>query len=513
MSEYTVEMKKINMVFNNGAIVANKDIDLKVKTGEIHAIVGENGAGKSTLMSILFGLYKQTSGEIFINGKLEDIANPIKAKHLGIGMVHQHFKLVDIFPLWQNIALGDEIDTAKMFVNKKEITKKIEGIMAKYNLKVDLNKITSKATVGEQQRAEILKILYRDADILVFDEPTAVLTPIEIDGLLDVMLQLKKDGKTIIFITHKMAEIKKVVNTATVIRRGELVGTYDIKTTTVEKLAEAMVGRKLVEVKNKYKEIKGETVLKVEGVNVAKRHGSTGLSNFDLKIRRGEIVAIAGVEGNGQQEIAQVITGMMHPDSGKVLMHDHDITRKSIAERYKKWKISHIPEDRHKHGLVLDNTVIENMALQDISSSKFSKLGFISFDRLQTYAQDIVSKFDVRGTQSGFAIARQLSGGNQQKAIVGRELSREHDLIVVYQPTRGLDVGSIEFIHNELLKDKENGAAILLISYELSEVMSLADKIVVVNSGKIVGEVLGKDAVREKLGQMMMQTVADGGQK
>jgi ABC-type uncharacterized transport system ATPase subunit len=446
MSEYTVEMKKINMVFNNGAIVANKDIDLKVKTGEIHAIVGENGAGKSTLMSILFGLYKQTSGEIFINGKLEDIANPIKAKHLGIGMVHQHFKLVDIFPLWQNIALGDEIDTAKMFVNKKEIIKKIEGIMAKYNLKVDLNKITSKATVGEQQRAEILKILYRDADILVFDEPTAVLTPIEIDGLLDVMLQLKKDGKTIIFITNKMEEIKKLVNTATFIRRGE-------------------------------------------------------------------IVAIAGVEGNGQQEIAQVITGMMHPDSGKVLMHDHDITRKSIAERYKKWKISHIPEDRHKHGLVLDNTVIENMALQDISSSKFSKLGFISFDRLQTYAQDIVSKFDVRGTQSGFAIARQLSGGNQQKAIVGRELSREHDLIVVYQPTRGLDVGSIEFIHNELLKDKENGAAILLISYELSEVMSLADKIVVVNSGKIVGEVLGKDAVREKLGQMMMQTVADGGQK
>ncbi|KAJ3636397.1 hypothetical protein Zmor_004231 [Zophobas morio] len=348
---------------------------------------------------------------------------------------------------------------------------------------------------------------------MVFDEPTAVLTPQEIDGLLEIMLELQKDGKTIIFITHKMDEIKKVVNTATVLRLGQVIGTFDMKKTNVTELAEAMVGRKLVEVKNKYEAPGKKSVLEVVNAQVSKRHGTTGLENFNLKIHEGEIVAIAGVEGNGQQEVANIITGLIKPDGGKVLMFGEDITNKSIATRYKKYKISHIPEDRHKHGLVLDNNVIDNLVLQDISSKQFSSFGFIKQDKVRSYAQDIIGKFDVRGTQSGFAQARQLSGGNQQKAIVGRELTREHNLIVIYQPTRGLDVGSIEYIHSQILEDKKKGAAILLISYELSEVMSLADKIVVLNSGKTIGEVHGKDAVREKLGEMMMASSKDKEEK
>ncbi|KAJ3616965.1 hypothetical protein Zmor_008907 [Zophobas morio] len=381
--------------------------------------------------------------------------------------------------------------------------------MKKYHLELDLYKKAGRATVGEQQRAEILKILYREAEIMVFDEPTAVLTPQEIDGLLEIMQELKKDGKTIIFITHKMAEIEKVVDNATVLRLGEVVGTFDMKKTNVSQLAEAMVGRKIVEIRNKYDTVGEKVVLEMKNINVSKHTGTTGLKDFNLKIHEGEVVAIAGVEGNGQQEIANVITGMIKPDSGQVILNNNDITRASIAKRYKKYKISHIPEDRHKHGLVLDNNVIENMVLQNVSSKQFSKGGFLKNDKIQSYAQGIISKFDVRGTQSGFAFARQLSGGNQQKAIVGRELTREHDLIVIYQPTRGLDVGSIEYIHSQILENKKSGAATLLISYELSEVMSLADRIVVVNSGNTIGVVNGKEAVREKLGLMMMSSSAE----
>lgn len=504
-SEYAVEMENVTMIFN-GTIVANENINLKVKKGEIHALVGENGAGKSTLMSVLFGLYEPTRGSIKINGKTEYITSPIKANQLGLGMVHQHFKLVDIFSLWENIAMGDEKLKFKEFIDKKAIVDKITEIMNKYKLEVELSDTVSNSTVGVQQRTEILKILYRDAEILIFDEPTAVLTPQEIDGLLDVMKVLQADGKTIIFITHKMAEIEKVADSATVIRRGKMIGTYDMKKTTVDELSEAMVGRKLVEVKNTYLPPRDNVVLKMENVsmNRATNKKIQGLKDFSLEIKAGEIVAIAGVEGNGQQEIANAITGLEKVDQGKVYLNGVDITNASIADRYRKYKISHIPEDRHKHGLVLDMNVIENTVIQDISTKKFSKFGIVNRNAIQTYGQTIIYKYDVRGANNGFAIARQLSGGNQQKIIVGRELTREHNLIVIFQPTRGLDVGSIEYIHSEILKAKEMGSAILLISYELNEVMALADRIVVVNSGDVINTIPGKGAAREAIGKMML---------
>ncbi|AHI53491.1 ribose/galactose ABC transporter ATP-binding protein [Spiroplasma sabaudiense Ar-1343] len=502
--QYAVEMDSITMIFNK-TLIANDKIDFRVKKGEIHALVGENGAGKSTLMSILFGLYEPTQGEIKINGKMESISSPVKANQLGIGMVHQHFKLVDIYPVWMNIALGDEITKAKLFLDKNKIKAKITEIMEKYHLEVDLDAKIEDITVGMQQRTEILKILYRSADILVFDEPTAVLTPIEIKGLLDVMRKLQKDGKTIIFITHKMSEIQAVANSATVIRRGKKIETFDMSKTTIEKLAEAMVGRKLVEVKNNYTPCQDKVVLKIENLTMKKlsNHKVIGLENFSLDIHAGEIVAIAGVEGNGQQELVGAISGLEKVSQGTLFLNNEDITKASIKKRYQKYKINHIPEDRHKHGLVLENDIIQNMVLQNIDDPEFSRFGIMKKNAIQSYAQKIIAKFDVRGSQNGFAISRQLSGGNQQKAIVGRELSRDHNLIIIFQPTRGLDVGSIEFIHNEILKEKEKGKAVLLVSYELSEVMALADRIVILNGGKKIGEVPGKGAKREEIGLMM----------
>ncbi len=502
---YAVEMENISMVFN-GNIVANKNVNFKVKKGEIHALVGENGAGKSTLMSILFGIYEPTSGLIKINGKVETISNPVKASKLGIGMVHQHFKLVDIFPLWRNIALGNEETFFNMFVWQNKIKKDIKNIMEKYNFHIDLNKPAGSVSVGMQQRTEILKILYREADILVFDEPTAVLTPQEIEELMKVMKELQQAGKTIIFITHKMAEIWEVANRATVIRKGEVVDTFNIKDTRIEDLATAMVGRKLVEVKNNYTKPSPEVVLEMQDISVKKHtnHKVLGLKNFNLKVHAGEIVAIAGVEGNGQHEIVNAITGMTKITKGKILINGVNITNSSIKKRYETYKIRHIPEDRHKHGLVLDFNLLDNLVLQDISNKKFSKFGILNFSSIQSNGQKILSMYDVRNAQSGFAIARQLSGGNQQKAIVGRELSRESDLIVIFQPTRGLDVGSIEYIHKQILNAKEKGKAILLISYELSEVMALADKIMVINSGSLIGTLNGNGVRKEDIGKMML---------
>ncbi|ATI74314.1 ABC transporter ATP-binding protein [Mesoplasma florum] len=502
-----VEMNNISMIFNK-TIIANKDINLEVRQGEIHALMGENGAGKSTLMSILFGIYEPTEGTIKINGKEEMITTPVKATRLGIGMVHQHFKLVDIFPVWKNIVLGAEDTKFKQIINKKKIIEDLTKLMKEYNLEVDLNAKVKNISVGMKQRIEILKILYRKAEIMVFDEPTAVLTPSEIDGLLKVLKELQAMGKTIILITHKMAEIKAVADRATVIRRGRYIGTYDVKKTSIEELAEAMVGRKLIEVKNKYKKNTSEPTLIIENINVKKHsnHKVMGLKDFSLKVKPGEIVGIAGVEGNGQIELAEAITGMVKVESGKITINSADITNESVNKRYNKYKMGYIPEDRHKYGLVLDANLITNVALQDISSKKYSKHGIINQEKLQTSAQAIISKFDVRNADSGFAIARQLSGGNQQKMIVGRELSRENDFIIIFQPTRGLDIGSIEFIHAEILKARDEGKTIILISYELSEILSLSDRIVVLNSGNKVGEISGKEATREIIGKMMVST-------
>ncbi|ATZ17270.1 ribose/galactose ABC transporter ATP-binding protein [Williamsoniiplasma luminosum] len=505
MSEYAIELNKITKTFLNGAIIANQDVDLKVKKGTIHALVGENGAGKSTLMSILFGLYQPTSGTIKVNGKEVVVSNPIKANKLGIGMVHQHFKLVDVSTVWENIALGVESTKFGILLDKNKIKAKLTEIMNQYNLHVDLDAKIENISVGMQQRVEILKILYRDAEILVFDEPTAVLTPQQIDGLLQVMLNLQKAGKTIIFISHKMEEIKRVANTATVIRRGKKIIDLDVKNMEVSDIAEAMVGRKLVEVKNQYTPVLSQApILEILNLSVPKETNNkvNALETFNLVVRPGEIVAIAGVEGNGQKELVEAITGLVKAHSGAILFKDLNLISENIHKRYK-LGMSHIPEDRHKYGMLLDFSVQDNLISQQIDNYPFSKKGIIDKKAIARYSQSIIKDFDVRGSRNGIAIARGLSGGNQQKVVVGRELRKEHDLLVVVQPTRGLDVGAIEYIHQQILEEKSNGKGVLLVSYELNEVMALADRIVVINEGKIIGELPGQGAKKEQIGALM----------
>ncbi|WP_434325187.1 ABC transporter ATP-binding protein [Mycoplasma capricolum] len=504
-ANYAIEMQNITKTFLNGSIVANDDITIRVKKGDIHALVGENGAGKSTLMSILFGLYQPTSGIIKVNGKEEIISNPIKANKLGIGMVHQHFKLVEVNTVLENIILGVEQTKGKIFLNKAKMRAELIEIMNKYDLYVDLDAKIQDISVGLQQRVEILKILYRKADILVFDEPTAVLTPQQIQSLLQIMKNLQKAGKTIIFISHKMDEIKEVANVATVIRLGRKITDLQVSEVSGNEIAEAMVGRKLVEVKNKYKKVSSEEpLLNVINLTVKKdsNHKVYGLETFNVKVRPGEIVAIAGVEGNGQRELIQAITGLVKPVSGGVVYKKINIANSSIKTRYE-MGMSHIPEDRHKHGMLLDFLVEENIVSQEIDKKPFSQFGFINKKAISRYAQTIIKEFDIRGSRNGTAIARGLSGGNQQKAIVGREIKREHDLLIVVQPTRGLDVGAIENVHSQILKEKERGRGILLVSYDLNEIMALADRIVVINDGKLIGELPAKKAKKEEIGALM----------
>ncbi|AEM68957.1 ABC transporter ATP-binding protein [Mycoplasma putrefaciens] len=503
--DYAIEMQNITKTFLNGAIVANDDVTIQVKKGDIHALVGENGAGKSTLMSILFGLYQPTSGTIKVNGKEEEITNPIKANKLGIGMVHQHFKLVEVNTVLENIILGVEEIKAGLFLNKVKMRAELIEIMNKYDLHVDLDAKIQNISVGMQQRVEILKILYRKADILVFDEPTAVLTPQQIEGLLKVMKNLQKAGKTIIFISHKMDEIKQVANVATVIRLGKKIIDLDVSKVTGNEIAEAMVGRKLVEVKHRYTEpLSDEPLLDVINLTVKKDTNPKvyGLETFSVKVRPGEIVAIAGVEGNGQRELVEAITGLVKPVSGGIVYKKLNIVNSSIKKRYD-MGMAHIPEDRHKYGMLLDFSVEENIVSQEIDKKPFSQFGFINKKAVSRYAQIVVKEFDVRGSRNGTAVARGLSGGNQQKTVVGREIKKEHDLLVVVQPTRGLDVGAIENIHSHILKEKEKGRAILLVSYELNEVMALADRIVVINDGKLIGQLPGKGAKKEEIGALM----------
>ncbi|PPE05510.1 ABC transporter ATP-binding protein [Williamsoniiplasma lucivorax] len=505
MSKYAVEFEKITKSFLNGAIIANQNIDLQIKKGEIHALVGENGAGKSTLMSILFGLYQPTSGVIKINGQEVVISNPIKANKLGIGMVHQHFKLVDVATVWENIALGVEHTRGNIFLDKNRIKAELTVIMNKYHLYVDLNAKIQDISVGMQQRVEILKILYRQADILVFDEPTAVLTPQQIEGLLKVMLNLQKAGKTIIFISHKIDEIKKVANTATVIRHGKKIIDLDVKTMSVSDIAQAMVGRKIVEVKNDYApRCSDQPILQIINLSVGKEtnHKINALETFNLDLYPGEIVAIAGVEGNGQKELVEAVTGLIKTQSGAVIFKNLNLLVETIKKRYE-LGMSHIPEDRHKYGMLLDFSVQDNIVSQEIDHYPFSKKGLINKKAITHYAQAIIKDFDVRGSRNGIAMARGLSGGNQQKVVVGRELRKQHDLLIVAQPTRGLDVGAIEYIHAQILAEKAKGKGVLLISYELNEIMALADRIVVINDGKKVGEVAGKGASKAEIGALM----------
>ena len=500
MDNYIIEMLNITKVFPG--IVANDNVTLKLRKGEIHALLGENGAGKSTLMSVLFGLYQAEQGEIRKNGQPVQINNPNDANALGIGMVHQHFKLVEIFTVLENIILGVEPNQMG-FIKRNEARERIVKLSEQYGLKVNPDAIVEKISVGMQQRVEILKMLYRNNDILIFDEPTAVLTPQEIDELMDIMRGFAKEGKSILFITHKLNEIIAVADRCTVLRKGKCVGTVDIKDTTKEELSHMMVGREVNFIVSKSEADIKEKVLSLESVSVtSESHKALAVKNVSFDVHAGEIVCIAGIDGNGQTELVYALTGLAKLEHGKISLCGKDITKASIRNRSKAG-MSHIPEDRHKHGLVLDYSLEDNIVLQRYWQPEFQKNGFIRKRAVRNYAKRLIDQYDVRSGQGPVTIVRSMSGGNQQKAIVGREIDKDHKLLVAVQPTRGLDVGAIEYIHNQLLASRDAGKAVLLVSLELDEVMNISDRILVIYEGKIVGELNPKNTTVQELGLYM----------
>ena len=498
-AENIIEMLHITKEFPG--IIANDDITLQLRRGEIHALLGENGAGKSTLMSVLFGLYQPESGEIRKNGQVVKINDPNDATALGIGMVHQHFQLIDVFTVLDNIILGAE--TTKFgFLQKKEARKKVEELSEKYGLKVDLDAKVEDITVGMQQRVEILKMLYRDNEILIFDEPTAVLTPQEIEELMATMKEFAKEGKSILFISHKLNEIMEVADRVTVLRKGKYVGTVNTCDTDKQSLSNMMVGRpvQLEVVKDEARP--GETVLKVEHLSVPSHtHKKDAVHDVSFEARAGEILCIAGIDGNGQTELVYGLTGLEKCSGGTVTLCGHDISHATIRQRGE--NMSHIPEDRHKHGLVLDFTLEQNLVLQRFREPRFQHMGFIKPAAVREYADRLIEQYDVRSGQGPVTVARSMSGGNQQKAIIAREVDREKPLIVAVQPTRGLDVGAIEYIHSQLVAERDKGRAVLLVSLELDEVMSLSDRILVMYEGEIVGELDPKATTVQELGLYM----------
>ena len=483
-------------------IKANDDITLQLRRGEVHALLGENGAGKSTLMSVLFGLYQPEQGTIRKNGKEVQIRNPNDANALGIGMVHQHFKLVECFTVLDNIILGVEPNKLG-FLQKAEARKKVVALSEKYGLRVDPDALVSDISVGMQQRVEILKMLYRDNEILIFDEPTAVLTPQEIDELMEIMRGFKKEGKSILFITHKLNEIMAVADRCTVLRKGKYVGVVDIAGTTKEELSRMMVGRDVQLEVEKAPAKPGEVILNVQDVTIpSATHKKNAVKDVTFQVRAGEIVCLAGIEGNGQTEFVYGLTGLEKVSGGRISFCGKDITHASIRERSKDG-MSHIPEDRHKHGLILDYTLENNMVLQRYWQPEFQNHGFIRKDKVREYSDRLIGQYDVRSGQGSVTIARSMSGGNQQKAIIAREIDRDPKLLVAVQPTRGLDVGAIEYIHRQIVAQRDAGKAVLLVSLELDEVMNLSDRILVMYEGEVVGEFDPKTTTVQELGLYM----------
>ncbi len=484
-------------------IIANDNITLRVKKGEIHALLGENGAGKSTLMSVLFGLYQPEEGIIKKNGVEVSIKNPNDANALGIGMVHQHFKLVECFTVLDNIIMGVEPNKCG-FLQKKEAHEKVMELSEKYGLHVDPDALIEDITVGMQQRTEILKMLYRKNEILIFDEPTAVLTPQEIDELMQIMKSLAAEGKSILFISHKLNEIMAVADRCTVLRKGKYIGTVNTKDTTMEELSAMMVGRNINFKVEKGECKPGDVVLDVENISVAsKLHKNDAVKNVSFKVRRGEIVCIAGIDGNGQTELVYGLTGLAPIHTGKVTLCGKDITHAPIRKR-NILGMSHIPEDRHKYGLVLDYTLEDNLVLQRYFEPEFTdKAGFLRRKNIRSYAERLIEQYDVRSGQGPITTARSMSGGNQQKAIVAREIDKDPELLIAVQPTRGLDIGAIEYIHKQLVAQRDSGKAVLLVSLELDEVMDVPDRILVMYEGEIVGELDPKKTTQEELGLYM----------
>lgn len=500
-SQYAIEMLNITKRFPG--IIANDNITLQLKKGEIHALLGENGAGKSTLMSVLFGLYQPEEGVIKKDGEIVEIKDPNDANALGIGMVHQHFKLVECFTVLDNIIMGVEPNRYG-FLQKKEAREKVMALSEKYGLKVDPDALIEDITVGMQQRTEILKMLYRENEILIFDEPTAVLTPHEIEELIQIMRNLAAEGKSILFISHKLAEIMAVADRCTVLRKGKYIGTVETKKTSMEELSSMMVGRDVNFHVDKKPAEPSDVVLEVENMTVvSKLHKKDAVHNVSLKVRRGEIVCIAGIDGNGQSEFVYGLTGIEPLASGSIRLCGRNITHASIRERSVRG-MSHIPEDRHKHGLVLDYTLEDNLVLQRYFEPYFtSKAGFLRRDNIRGYAERLIEGYDIRSGQGPVTAARSMSGGNQQKAIIAREIDKEPELLVAVQPTRGLDVGAIEFVHKKLVEQRDAGKAVLLVSLELDEVMDVSDRILVMYEGEIVGELDPKTVTEEELGLYM----------
>lgn len=498
--DYVVEMLGITKKFSG--IVANDNVTLQIKRGEIHALLGENGAGKSTIMSVLFGIYEPDSGEIKVRGKTVKITNPRIAAELGIGMVHQHFKLVKEFTVLENIILGVE-STSFGFLKMDDARRRVLEISERYNLKIDPDRKVSDISVGMQQRVEIIKMLYRNNNILIFDEPTAVLTPQEIDELMNIMKTMSEEGKSIIFITHKLNEIKQVADRCTVLRHGKYVGTVEVADTSKEKMSEMMVGRKISFTVNK-KDIKpGEVLLSVRHLTKkAPRAHRNILSDISFDLHSGEILSIAGIDGNGQSELVEAITGLCTFDSGTVEVCGNDLSHKSI--RYRNTHgIAHIPEDRHKHGLVLDYSLEDNLILKKYQTKQFSQGGFLTSKKITPFAKKLISQFDIRSGNGEKTKVRSMSGGNQQKAIIAREIDTDHKVLIAVQPTRGLDVGAIEYIHRQLVSERDNKRAVLLVSLEIDEVMDISDRILVMYEGEITAELDPHSTTVNELGLYM----------
>ncbi|MEI3610868.1 ABC transporter ATP-binding protein [Pseudogracilibacillus sp. SO30301A] len=496
--EYVIEMLNIRKEFPG--IVANDNITLQVKKGEIHALLGENGAGKSTLMNVLFGLYQPEKGEIKIKGQKVNITNPNIANDLGIGMVHQHFMLVEPFTVTQNIILGSE-PTKYGQINIKAAEKEVQELSDRYGLRVDPKAKIRDISVGMQQRVEILKMLYRGADVLILDEPTAVLTPQEINEFFEIIESLVDEGKSIILITHKLKEIMQVCDRCTVIRKGVGIGTVNVSETTVEQLATFMVGRSVSFKTEKEKSIPTDVVLKVENVHINDNRNIPVVKGLNLEVRANEIVGIAGIDGNGQTELIEAIAGLKKTESGSVYLNNEPVTNLSPREITEKG-LAHIPQDRQKFGLVLDFPVSENIALQTYYQEPYSKNKILNYEKIDELSERIVKEYDVR-TPSIHTKTSALSGGNQQKVIIGREVDRSPDLLIAAQPTRGLDVGAIEFIHQKLVEERDKGRAVLLLSFELDEILDVSDRIVVIFDGQIVADLKPEETTEQELGLLM----------
>jgi len=496
---YIIEMRNITKEFPG--IIANDDITLQLKRNEIHALLGENGAGKSTLMSVLFGLYQQEKGSIFKNEKEVKITGPGDANLLGIGMVHQHFKLVHNFTVLENIVLG--VETTKSGVlQMKDAREKVLELSKKYGFDIDIDKEVRHISVGMQQRVEILKMLYRDNEILIFDEPTAVLTPQEIEALMKTMKDMAAEGKSILFITHKLDEIKQVADRCSVLRKGKMIGTVNVAEASKEEMSEMMVGRKVALSLDKAEQKVGETILKVRNLTQKGAEKKDKLKNISFDVRAGEILCIAGIEGNGQTDLVYALTGIEDITSGEITMEGKNITKAKIRHRTESG-IAHIPEDRHKHGLVLEYSLAYNTILQTYYTLEFQQGGFLKKKTIMDYAKKLIERFDIRSGQGEETVTRSMSGGNQQKVILAREIDRDPKLLIAVQPTRGLDVGAIEYIHKQLLAQRDSGKAVLLVSLELEEVMNVSDRILVMYEGEMVADVDPKNTTFQELGLYM----------